>query len=198
MLLFRKKTELIFSVLAVAMLAWVLWEARAWPPQSRFFPWSVGISVLCLALVQLGIAVRNMFRSEPALEEAVSHDAQSSGSGEDASRSRQGDADRKVTYRRVITIQAWIVVFFLGIWLLGFKVGALVLTFAFLKIGANERWGISTGFAVMSYLFFLVVFDLALQVPLGAGLIAEYLELNSLDMYLVKPFLNMLSRAMGT
>jgi hypothetical protein len=139
-----------------------------------------------------------MFRSEPALEEAGSRDAQSSGNDEDASRSRQGDADRKVTQRRVITIQAWIVVFFLGIWLLGFKVGALVLTFAFLRLAANERWGLSAAFAVMSYLFFLVVFDFALQVPLGAGLIADYFELNSLDMYLVKPFLGLLSRMMGT
>lgn len=195
--MFRKKIELIFTLLVVAMLARVLWEARAWPPQSRFFPWSVGISVLCLALAQLGIAVRNMFRSEPVLEEAVSQDAQSSGNGEEASGSRQGDADRKVTRHRVITMLVWIAVFFLGIWLLGFKVGALVLTFAFLKLAAKERWGISIAFGVMSYLFFLVVFDLALHVPLGAGLIADYFELNSLDMYLVKPFLNVLSRMMG-
>ena len=196
--MFRKKIELIFSVLVVAMLAWALWEARAWPPQSRFFPWSVGISVLCLALVQLGIAVRNMFRSEPALQEAVSHNAQSFGPNEEANGSRQGNGDRNVTRRRVIIIQGWIVVFFLGIWLLGFKVGALVLTFAFLRLAANERWGLSAAFAVVSYLFFLVVFDFALQVPLGAGLIADYFELNSLDMYLVKPFLGLLSRMMGT
>lgn len=195
--MFRKKIELIFSLLIVGLLARVLWEARVWPPQSRFFPWSVGISVLCLALAQLGIAVRNMFRSEPAPQEAVFHDAQSSGNGEEASRSRQGDADRKVTRRRVIVMQVWVAIFFLGIWLLGFKVGAFVLTLVFLKLAAKERWGISIAFGVMSYLFFLVVFDLALQVPLGVGLIAEYLELNSLDMYLVKPLLGLLSRMIG-
>lgn len=184
--MFRKKVELIFSLLVVAMLARVLWEARAWPPQSRFFPWSVGISVLCLALAQLGIAVRNMFRSEPASQEAVSHDAQSSGNGEEASRSRQGDADRKVTRRRVIVMQVWVAIFFLGIWLLGFKVGAFVLTFVFLKLAAKERWGISIAFGVMSYLFFLVVFDIALKVPLATGLIAEHFEIDSFDGYVWK------------
>lgn len=190
--MFRKKIELIFSLLIVGLLAWVLWEARAWPPQSRFFPWSVGISVLCLALVQLGIAVRNMFRSEPAVEEAVSHDAQSSGNGEEGSRSRQGDADRKVTGRRVIVMQVWVAIFFLGIWLLGFKVGAFVLTLVFLKLAAKERWEISAAFAVMSYLFFLLVFDIALKVPLATGLIAEHFGLDSPDMYLVKPILSAL------
>lgn len=184
--MFRKKIELIFSLLIVGLLAWLLWEARAWPPQSRFFPWSVGISVLCLALAQLGIAVRNMFRSEPVPQEAVSHDAQSSGNGEEASCSRQGDADRKVTRRRVIVMQVWVAIFFLGIWLLGFKVGAFVLTLVFLKLAAKERWEISAAFAVMSYLFFLLVFDIALKVPLATGLIAEHFEIDSFDRYVWK------------
>jgi hypothetical protein len=172
------------------MLGLALWEARVWPPQSRLFPRSVGISVLCLALVQLGLAVRNLFKSEPT----VHHHAQFSGNSEDSNRSRQIDAGKR---HRIITIYGWIFIFFLGIWLLGFKVGALVLTFAFLRLAAHERWALSTAFAVMSYLFFLVVFDFALQVPLGAGLIADYFELNSLDSYLIKPFLGALNGMMG-
>jgi hypothetical protein len=135
-----------------------------------------------------------MFQSEPALEEAVSDNAQSSGHNDGADRSRQTDAEQNVTRRRLIIIQCWIVIFFLGIWLLGFKVGAFLLTFGFLRLAAHEPWGISTAFAVVSYLFFLIVFDFALQVPLGTGLIAESLELNSLDTYLVRPFINVLTR----
>jgi Tripartite tricarboxylate transporter TctB family len=190
--LLRKRIELIVSLLIVAVLAWALWESRAWPPQSRLFPWSIGITVLCLAFVQLGISVRNAFRSEPSLEGAVFHNLQPIGHSEESSRFRQGDVDRTALRHRVTSMQGWIVIFFLGIWLLGFKVGALVLTWAFLKLAAHERWRISAAFAVMSYLFFLIVFDFALEVPLGAGLIADYFELNSLDMYLVRPFLTML------
>ncbi len=189
----QKKIELILSLLIVGLLAWLLWEARAWPPHARLFPWSVEFSVLGLAVAQLGVAFWNIFRAGPAFKGADSDQARPAVSGEEGSRSRQGDADRKATHHRVITMQVWITVFFLGIWLLGFKVGSFVLSFAFLKLAAKERWGISIAFAVMSYLFFLVVFDLALHVPLGAGLIAEYLELNSLDMYLVKPLLSLLS-----
>jgi hypothetical protein len=138
-----------------------------------------------------------MLRSEQGLQAHVSHDNQSFDSNEEANWSRKDDADRKVIQRRVIIIQSWIVIFFVGIWLLGFKAGALVLTFAFLKVAAHEPWQISTAFAVMSYLFLLVVFDFALQVPLGAGQIADYFELSSLDMYLVKPLLDLISQMMG-
>jgi hypothetical protein len=158
-----------------------MWEVRLWPPQSRLFPWSVGLSVLCLALVQLGIAVRNLFKSEPT----VPYPARFSAQGEDSHSSRQLEVVKR---RRITTIYGWIVIFFIGIWLLGFKVGALVLTFAFLRLAADERWWMSAAFAVTSYLFFLLVFDFALQVPLGAGLIADYFELNSLDSYLLKLF----------
>jgi hypothetical protein len=115
--LLRQIIELTVSLFIVAVLAWALWESRAWPPQSRLFPWSIGITVLGLALVQLGIGVRNALRSEPALEGAVSHTPQSFGQSEEASRSRQGDIDRTALRRRVISVQVWIVIFFLGIWL---------------------------------------------------------------------------------
>jgi hypothetical protein len=183
-----------FSLLIVAMLAWALSEVHAWSYQSRIYPWSVGVSVLCLALVQLAIAVRNIFRSERAPKQGVSSNPQSFGHNEEAGHPLQDHAESNVIRGRVIIIQGWIIIFFLGIWVLGFKVGALVLTFVFLRLAASERWHVSAAFAVMAYLFFLVVFDVALQVPLGAGLIADYFELNSLDTYLVRPFLTALAR----
>lgn len=195
--MFRNKIELTFSLFIVAMLAWALWESRAWPPQSRFFPGSIGITVLCLALVQLGVTVRKMLRSETALDNAVPYSAPSLSDEEKSKVSREGSADPKLTRRRAIIMQWWIIIFFLGIWLLGFKVGAFVLTFTFLRLAAHESWGISGAFAVLSYLFFLAVFDFALQVPLAAGLIADSLELNSLDQYLVGPFLSVLNAMTG-
>lgn len=184
--MFRKKIETLFSLLIVGLLAWLLWEARAWPPHARLFPWSVEFCVLGLAVAQLGMAFWSIFRAEPAVKGADSDQARPAVSGEEASRSRQGDADRKVTRRRVIVMQGWIVVFFLGIWLLGFKVGSLFLTFAFLKFTASEKWSVSAALAVGIYLFFLIVFDIALKVPLGNGFVADYFGLDSLDSYIIR------------
>ena len=184
--MFRNKIELTVSLFLLAILACALWETRAWPAQSRFFPLSIEITVLCLLLLHLGTAVKNMFRSKPAPQGGVF------GGNE-----QRSEAGQNVVRRRTVVIQCWIVFFFLGIWLLGFKVGALVLTFAFLRLAAHESWRLSAAFAVMSYLFFLVVFDFALHVPLGAGRIADYFELNSLDMYLVGPIVSALRRMAG-
>ena len=80
--------------------------------------------------------------------------------------------------QRVITICCWIVGFFIGIWLLGFKLGALCLTFVFLKFTAKERWTLSTAIAVATYLFFWLVFDVTLRTPLGSGFIEDYFGLG--------------------
>jgi small-conductance mechanosensitive channel len=82
-------------------------------------------------------------------------------------------AELEIVHQRVLGICAWIIVFFLGIWLFGFKIASLLLTFAFLKFSANERWAISITLSVVNYLFFLIVFDYALRVPLSSGLLLE-------------------------
>jgi hypothetical protein len=107
---------------------------------------------------------------------------------DDASTSRDGAAidgfsedaimTPEAARQRLITICFWIVGFFIGISFLGFKLGAFCLTFVFLKVTAKENWTISTAIAVGTYLFFWLVFDVALRTPLGSGFIGEYFGLN--------------------
>lgn len=185
----RKKTDLLFSTLVVLLLAWVVWEARAWPIHSRIFPWSIGIGVLLLALAQLACAARGAIR--PSRSES---DDAAPGLVSDARESRDASAPAvakdappdQLVRRRFGVICSWILVFFAGVWLLGFRVGSLVLTAAFLRWGAAERWKVSLVAAGVSYLFFLLVFYLILQVPLPAGLLAESLGVDSLDDFAVR------------
>lgn len=176
----RKKIEFLFSVLIVLFLVCALWAARHWPAHSKLFPWSLGFIVLTLALLQAGVALR------AALNESRADDLAKKGV-DDANENPIAETNRAVfenlaippdPAQRVITICCWIVGFFIGIWLVGFKVGSLCLTFAFLKFTANEKWTISAAIAVASYLFFWLVFDIALRVPLGGGLIGDYFGLN--------------------
>ena len=179
--MFRNKIDFVFSVLIVSFLIWALWEARNWPGPSKLFPWSLGFIVLSLALIQLGVAWRAMFK-ESKTDHVV-------GKGfEDASRSPSAATNEPVsqnllitqtrTRQRVITICCWIVGFFIGIWFLGFKLGSLCLTFVFLKFTAKENWTLSTAVAVGTYLFFWLVFDITLRAPLGSGFIGDYFGLN--------------------
>lgn len=186
----QKRIEFLFSILVVVFLGWVLWEARVWPLHSRIFPWSIGTVVLGLALAQLISSVRK-----------VMHDGMSAGMNtvppqnrtaremEDAGQVAESEdalpLDRS-TRRRMVAMCSWILVFFLGVWLLGFRVGSFVLTAGFLKLAAFERWSVSLVAGGVSYAFFLLVFHLLLQAPLPPGLLAEALGLNSLDHYFVR------------
>jgi hypothetical protein len=171
-----KKIEFLVNVLIVFFLGWALWEARDWPAQSKLFPWSLGFIVLALALSQVVIAWRATLR-ESRVAGATEKKA-----GEEASAS-EGTRESSlvapdIARKRGMVIGFWIVAFFIGISFLGFKLGSLLLTFAFLRFTAKENWIISAVMAVVSYLFFWLVFDIGLRVPLGSGLIGDYFGLS--------------------
>lgn len=176
----RKRIEFLFSAVIVFLLGWALWEALAWPLHSRVFPWSIGLGVLVLALAQLvGSARRLAGASPPRVDDKDATTISEDFTGLD-----------RLVQRRVIVICSWILAFFLGIWLLGFRVASFLLTLAFLRFSASESWGVSMVAAGTSYLFFLLVFHLVLQVPLAPGFLADSLGLDSLDDYLITPLIN--------
>ena len=86
------------------------------------------------------------------------------------------------------------IVFALGFWLFGFKVGGLLLSPAFLRFQARETWKMSILYGLGVYLFFLGGFEMALGFPLPPGIIAASLGLQSFDWYVVNPILNLMRR----
>jgi len=192
----RKKIEFLFSVVIVLFLVWVLWEPQNWPAPARLFPLSLGFSVLALALIQFVAAGRAMIREIRTGSAAQPKNELARDTVGFRDRHRTGDEAATPTVamnpphsrrtapapepagQRVITICLWIVGFFLGIWLVGFKFGSFFLTFAFMKFAAKEKWPISAAMALGTYLFFWLVFDIGLKLPLGNGLIADYFFLD--------------------
>ena len=206
----RKRIDLLFSCLLVLFLAWVVWEARDWPFRARLFPWAIGLPVLAMALMQVALGVREAMQREPAYERprapaAVGAGAEPPGSDTDraavaaaleaaAEDHEAAEVDPRLARQRALMISAWMLAFFFGIWFLGFKLGSTVMTIAFLRLGSHDSWKLSIIFGVATYLFFLLVFDLALNVPFGPGLIAEALGLQSFDSYIVDPILGPIMR----
>ena len=175
----RKKIEVLFSVVIVVFLVWAVWEARHWPPPSKLFPWSLGFTVLALALLQVALAWRAALKEGRARDIPEKELADANGnSSAGTSASESSLLSPEMARQRAMIICCWIVAFFLGISLLGFKLGSLFLTFGFLKFTAKEKWTISVTIAVASYLFFWLVFDVALRAPLGSGLIGDYFAMN--------------------
>jgi hypothetical protein len=81
----------------------------------------------------------------------------------------------------------WILGITLAIVLLGFELGATLLTFLFLRLAAHERLRTSVAIAVATYLFFYIVFDRALYIPFPPGAVADLFGLKPLDHYLADP-----------
>lgn len=174
--MFHRALDLVFACFVALAILWFVWEARDWSFHSRLFPWSVGLTVLILALAQVALSVRNF----------------QYGSSKDDIKLKMAPPDHQAAgvepseVWRLATIGSWIAVFFLGIWLFGFRLGSLVLTVAFLKVAAKEGYKKSLTLGLVNYLFFLIIFDFALGVPLLEGAIAQWLGIESLDGFVLQ------------
>jgi hypothetical protein len=184
----RTRNDIVISAFLVFLLIWIVWEARDWPFRTRLFPWAVGFPALALALLQLAHSIWRAVRHRSENE----MNGTSSQAGGIATAGPTLDA--ALVGQRTVAIAAWTVVFALGFWLFGFKIGGLLSSLIFLRFQAHESWTMSLLYSLGVYLFFLLGFELALGVPLPAGVIAASMGLQSFDRYLVNPLLNSVLR----
>ena len=178
----RNRTDVAIGVLLVTLLSWAVWEAQGWPARTRFFPLAIGYPVLAMAVMHLAYSLWLGLRPvrpgqgpaevEPAAEGAIV-------------------LDPVVVRRRTLEISFWAVTFALGLYLLGFKVGGLVIPTIFLRFQARELWRTSLLYSLGVYIFFKIGLEEALSFPLPAGQIAFGLGLYSFDSYLIDPILSL-------
>lgn len=163
----QRLSDLIIAICVVLVLLWFVLEARLWPFHSRLFPWSIGFTALGLAMIQVIISYRQVVF---AYRKKVYDGAQST-----------AELPGRSILSRLVTIGAWVPLFLAGIWVLGFRLGSLILTVSFLKLAAREGLSKCLGLGLMNYLFFLIVFDFLLGVPLFEGALAQWLGTDAFD-----------------
>lgn len=178
----RNRTDVGIGVLLVTLLSWAVWEAQGWPARTRFFPLAIGYPVLAMAVMHLAYSLwlglrpvrsgQGRAEVEPAAEGGIV-------------------LDPVVVRRRTLEISFWAVTFALGLYLLGFKVGGLVIPTIFLRFQARELWRTSLLYSLGVYIFFKIGLEEALSFPLPAGQIAFGLGFYSFDSYLIDPILNL-------
>ncbi|MCJ7595623.1 MAG: tripartite tricarboxylate transporter permease [Desulfobacterales bacterium] len=144
-----------FDLLIVVMLIWILWESRDFTLRSRLFPWAIGIPILVLALMRIAM---DCFVAE-------------GGNGVSKGVVTSAALPAQVVRSRTVASFLWMTGFFLSIWLLGFSIGLPLITFLQLKIGALEKWWLSTILAVSVWIFIYGFFMKGLRVPLYPGLL---------------------------
>lgn len=197
MTVLQRRSEVAFSVAILALAAYWVWEARNLPPRVQLVPWTIGIPVLALAVFQLVTAVRALRAPAPApstvapvsdggLDLSSADAVAATATAELAA--AEGGVEPEVARQRGLQMFAWILGFFAALMLLGFRVGAPLATFLFLRFASRESLRTSLTITVVTYLLLLVA-DYAHAVTLSTGMIVQALGMESFDAYLVDPII---------
>lgn len=148
----------LFALFWIALFGYVLREAifsiRPEDERAAIFPLIIGIPSLALALLAFG---QELFKS-------MRRGGRHSGPLE-----AEAPLEAAVALRRTFSIIGWILGFFATFWLLGFSIAVPVLTFLYLKVGARERWLVTTLLTLLAWIFFYGLFDYVLHLPFPRG-----------------------------
>lgn len=154
-----------FALFFVAIFAFIFYQAKfgfgAWEPRAALFPLAIGIPCLLLSVFTF---FRELCRTERPVSATVS----------------SPEAPRAIApyeaRNRTIMIAAWIVGFFLAIWVLGFPAASALATFLYLKFSGTERWPITITLAFFAWLSFYGIFDQLLHVPFPKGQLLVWMK----------------------
>jgi len=150
---------MLFELFLIVILTSALWQSRRFDLRSGLFPWTIGIPLLAMLVVQF---IKGFFYQEgPIQENPFEEEA-------------PGLPD-PMANRRIAATFGWIVGYFAAIWLLGFSIAAPLCTFVQLKIGAREKWVITLILTASAWMFIYGVFDLLLHLPFPPGILFEWL-----------------------
>jgi len=144
-----------FNVALVLLFAAALWLSRGFDVRAGLFPWTITTAALALAIVHTASELRA--RREPA------------GHERDVARGEAAGETRKTA-----VICGWILGMYVLIWLLGFSLATLVTSLLYLR-RARERWAISIGLSLVSFVFVYGLFEKGLSVPFPPGRLFAWL-----------------------
>lgn len=177
--------QVIFSAALVAIFAWAVLEAQSWPLRTRFFPMIVGVSMLALALVQLG---RDLLRRVPAGGAGAAARPDRGKTPEGPSQGQTGTqpaevADvagteavlARVSLRETAVAAAQLLSFFVVMAVLGFLPAIVLYTVVYVRRVGQVSWGYAILMGAGLGLFSWGLFERFLHLPLPAGWVSRFI-----------------------
>jgi hypothetical protein len=140
----------------VAVGAWALWESRRFGLRAGLFPWVIGVTVLGLAIVQLGLdlAARGEGPTPPGLAPAPS----------------------PAVAHRTAGILGWIVGYPVAMWFFGFALGGALCALLQLRIGGREPWPLALALSGAAWAVVHGLFERILHLPFPPGQLWLWLD----------------------
>jgi hypothetical protein len=157
--------QAIFSFCAFIFFCVFVYLAQDWRLQARLYPWAIGVPMLILAIVQVILDLKGVKAKESTT--ATPMDFQFT-----------KEVDPTTARKRAITMFAWLLGFFLLIWLVGFPIGIAVMMFTYLKFQGRESWKLSIGLTIIAWLCFWGLFVKVLHLPFPDGLLLTWLGIE--------------------
>lgn len=159
------KGALIFDLFVLVFFGYMVWEAWAWDPQARLFPWVIGIPMLVLAAGHLAVELRGKPKKQS--EDARPVDLEFA-----------KGIEPRLALSRTLTSFAWIVGYLICIWLLGFSISTALVVFLYLKLQAREGLMLSVLLTCGAWLLYYLLFERVLKLPFEDGKIFDWLGMS--------------------
>jgi hypothetical protein len=157
------KGKHVMNLSLMAISVGVIITAMEWPFKTAFFPVLVGIFLFFGAMADL---LLDVFGSKGTDSKQGVVDFQLS-----------EDIDPALATRRTLVAFAWIIGFFFLILFFGFIIAVPLMVFLFLKVQAEEKWGISIFLTGLALGFFFFLFVWLLDTPFAEGWVFQGLRM---------------------
>ncbi len=149
----RRSPALLLSLAVMALAAWAVLAARAWPWKAALFPLVIGVPVFLLALVEFcWTAVGPAGAPPQVVDFAVSE-----------------PVDRSTARRRTAATFAWLGGFLVLVVALGVPVAVPVFVGLYLRLQGGEGWAVSLTLGAVAGGFVYGLFVRLLHLPFADG-----------------------------
>jgi putative tricarboxylic transport membrane protein len=164
------KPQVLFSVGLLIFFIVFVYLSFDWRLQARLYPWAIGFPMIILAVVHI---FNELFEKDDKPQQS-----QSQAVPVDRGFSSYEHLEQGVARKRTIVMFSWIVGFYLGIWLFGFRLMVPAFVFLYLKVQSHERWTLSIVLTAFAWLLFWGLFDWLLSLPFPDGKVQTWLGLT--------------------
>lgn len=158
------RPQAIFSFCALVFFCVFVYQAQDWRMQARLYPWSIGIPMIILAIIQVILDLKGI---ESKQDDSAPVDI-----------IRTTTVEPKIAFRRTVNAFGWFLGFFFGIWLVGFSITIPAMVFSYMYFQGKEKFMLSAILTGCAWVFFNTLFVRLLNLPFPDGLILTWLGLT--------------------
>ncbi|HEY5896186.1 MAG TPA: tripartite tricarboxylate transporter TctB family protein [Burkholderiales bacterium] len=154
----HNRASLGLALAIMALTAYGIFSALAWPLKAKLFPLVISIPLFLLAAAEAAWVIFG--------KDAPAESVEAEG------------IPRNIAMRRTWIAVAWALGFFVLIMLVGFLIAVPAMVFLYLRVQSNEGWLFSIVFTAAVWGLFYGLFDLLLHLPFPAGWLLSSLGLG--------------------